>query len=909
MRVTDGRVNLIGLSQIIFIIIANAALIFSLPVYAAATEFSAAVSDFSVYGSAGGLTAVIGAETDTVLSVTISNDADEAKTAFLYCAYYQDETTIYDIKAIPVLLEKNESKTVSFEKREFKMKLFFWDKNLSPLCVQEFAGINTVYPMPSNEVLKNPYRGYVYYGTDSEGNSTIGTSTDADKFSAIVCRPLWSEIEISDGEYDWSKVDSAIATAKKYDIQVCVGFQAAYNNKASMNSPAYMAKNVIKQAAPLWLFDEEHGCAYTETYYDSSYVVDKETGKTEGRVTAKVPVWDDSVYLEEMGQFIQAFLERYNDNPYIASVDMRTYGNWGEWHVSGLDESAAIGFEAMKKHIDLWQDAKLPVIMLGGESQAVKYARDTLNCGVRLDGLVSLDDSNTHQRMYGYKNQALLIGEWIEPVYKNTAGAVREKWTGYWEDYIPVLFERSMQETGLSITSMANHSSKEFYRDFPDIVNYWANKMGYRFRAVKMEYPTCLTGGRFKLMLKNDGIVRMMNGTKEAGVKLALFDKDNRVIDVFELKDDDLTQLDAGNFMEIDEEYSFKNSEKAAKLGVGFFTDVSLQAPDIKLANQANMIDNWYVVNEMPVLPPDDLTELAVVSASGEQIEAGYGYHHTDYAFDDDSDTYWSAKVNADVYVQAEFAESVEACKISYTVPYYIDTAYRLLAKTDSGWIVLQSGIGLQSGTHIFGSDTELELSAVKLEFDKAYSGVETKESELLRNPSFEEDIYTTLGWSGYAGGTLKFETENTYDGIGCARVENRRTNGTDSKGYPLGYYRGIKQNVKEALENSGAGCYRVSIMVKPDEITDLNVPDDENMGYKQSVKYSLRLLITYSDDKASATFSTTAECSGDEWSVLEVPVAEVDTENILDAYIYVESGDRNTTDFCVDSASMTKIE
>ena len=932
---------------------------------------------------------------------------------------------------------------------------FFWDTELSPIEDISDGGMCTVYPQISDDIIINPYRGYTFYGTSTQtGDSLIGSSEIKNLFSTIVCRPLWSDIEYEEGKYDWSKVDNALALAEEYGIQVGLGFQAAYNNKGSMNGQK--AANVIKQASPLWLFDE-CGCSYTVTYYDGDNAA--------GRVTAKVPVWDDPVYIDKMGNFINAFLERYNGNPYIAYVDMRTYGNWGEWHVGALDgpedgeddDSKPIGLEAMKKHIDLWRNSKIPTVMLGGEEQAVQYARETLDCGVRLDGLLNPNDSNTHKRMIDYKDQALLVGEWIEPVYNTVNGA--KKWEGITQ-YLPVLFERTMQETGISIMSMANHSNQVFYNEYSDLVEYWANKMGYRFRAVKIEYPTALTEGNFKLTLKNDGSTRMFNGSNIAGIKLALLDKNNNIIDTVELDNDDLTMIDAGEFFSIDENYLFNNTEGAAKLAVGFFSDNNYISPDIKLANSSSTAGNWYLVSEMPVIPPEDKMNMAILSANSEEVVAGYGYHHSDYAFDGDTGSYWSAKLDKLCALEANFSELQNLQKIVYTIPENINASYRLMAENQNGWCVLEQGDSLLAGVYTYEGTEPFEALSLKLEFDpvdnellinadfenglnnwmnyassniaaetyEVYSGtgaakiynrdsayrgiayditdvllengngkynfkimiksvddekmyslkigywdtdnnrhtfghaeemcypdrwtelgisecdinlenvskvwfyiesgdgnisdfyvdsasmektnVIISEGELLYNSAFEEDVYYSFGWNGYASSKILYETENVYDGNGAAMVFGRKTEETDENGYSKGYYKGIQQDIKSVLEENGAGKYTFKIMLKTDDIIDLNDPKDETSGYKSSVKYLLRISVKYSDGKDPIGKSGSALCGNDGWTLLEVSDMDISsTENILSAIVYVESGDKNVTDFYVDAASMVKTE
>ena len=91
--------------------------IFSLNITVSAAEQSAAVAEFSAYGVLNGLKAEVSAMTDSVVSVTVSNDADGVRSANLFCAFYQGKL-FSSIEVEPIELNKNESKTVMFDKKQ-----------------------------------------------------------------------------------------------------------------------------------------------------------------------------------------------------------------------------------------------------------------------------------------------------------------------------------------------------------------------------------------------------------------------------------------------------------------------------------------------------------------------------------------------------------------------------------------------------------------------------------------------------------------------------------------------------------------------------------------------------------------------------------------------------------------------
>ena len=112
------------LLNMLLIFLAYITVIFSLNITVSAAEQSAAVAEFSACGVLNGLKAEVSAMTDSVVSITVSNDADEVRSANLFCAFYQGKS-LSSIEAEPIELNKNESKTVLFDKKQGDIRLFF----------------------------------------------------------------------------------------------------------------------------------------------------------------------------------------------------------------------------------------------------------------------------------------------------------------------------------------------------------------------------------------------------------------------------------------------------------------------------------------------------------------------------------------------------------------------------------------------------------------------------------------------------------------------------------------------------------------------------------------------------------------------------------------------------------------
>ncbi len=533
------------------------------------------------------------------------------------------------------------------------------------------------YPSESAEILRNPFKGFINYNFKTEEDA----ASPASKISSVILfRPLWSEIEVEDGVYDWSLVDQKIELAKNNGMQVALGFQPAYNNALTVTSG-----NVVRQATPLWVFDK--GCKYTTTYGWGQ--------------TALVPIWDDPIYLEEQQKFINAVMERYGNNPYIASIDLRSYGNWGEFHVAGLtgrdetDDSKEIDIDAMKTIIDLWKDCKLPLLMFVANKPAYEYAIDTYNTGIRMDGGMRVSSSD-YKRLLACEGKGPAVCEWLEPGYKGFMPG------GIWEanaQDVPVMFEQLFTIAKVTMMSMGNNQSNEFYQDYTRICDYWANRMGYWFKVSEIEYPKSLNSGVFRIKVRNDGVAPIYAGNhNSACVQLALLDQKGNVLKKTKL-DIDLSDWKPGEYVENYCEYDFGDDVNSdARLALGVFSNETLETPNIKLAMECETANGWYLLDMLPQNEDEIISANCLYTSSKLCATPGYGYHHPDHAFDNSLDTYWSLEWAKEGWLECDFGRERKISQVILSSSQLCNVKFNIEAYADGEWVTLSNRSALKSG-------------------------------------------------------------------------------------------------------------------------------------------------------------------------------------------------------------------
>lgn len=154
-----------------------------------------------------------------------------------------------------------------------------------------------------------------------QGWTTMGLNwdklDDVVNLGGVYDRPCWSQLEPEEGVYDWSRIDGLMKLAQKHRVPFSFRIMCA------------CAQNRNGYVTPKWLFDK--GAK------DDTFIIWRKGRKGEiEEFVQHVPQFDDPLFLEHHFRFLKALGERYNGNPWLAGIDLGSYGHWGEWHCHGL---------------------------------------------------------------------------------------------------------------------------------------------------------------------------------------------------------------------------------------------------------------------------------------------------------------------------------------------------------------------------------------------------------------------------------------------------------------------------------------------------------------------------------------------------------------------------------------------
>lgn len=162
-------------------------------------------------------------------------------------------------------------------------------------------------------------------------------------------RVSWSEVEPSIGTYDFSVFDQE-ADLAKYDADgrgsLGLGIRCLVENTLR-SYPSYLDAKMSS-----WLSTKKNSW---------------------------VPDWNDAYFLERHDSLVAALGRKYNADPRIGYVEIRAFGNWGEWHMTGFGDPIApmvtITPASINRLIDCYVKAfpDKQLIMLA-DSTGLKYA-------------------------------------------------------------------------------------------------------------------------------------------------------------------------------------------------------------------------------------------------------------------------------------------------------------------------------------------------------------------------------------------------------------------------------------------------------------------------------------------------------------------------------------------------------
>ncbi|WP_295096240.1 hypothetical protein [uncultured Fibrobacter sp.] len=287
----------------------------------------------------------------------------------------------------------------------------------------------------------------------------------------------WNKLNPAKGVYDWSELEELLDALSAHNM--------GYALRVFPYSPSFIRDDGTPEEnydwTPKYVY-EEGAKKITARYKDNN-------------ANAAVPVWDDSVYLHYAKEFATALAAKCDGDPRIEYIDVRSFGEWGEWHVSNLDGSHMPSVEIQKdmlKHYASVFKKSLLVLPSDGYGDVYTYAlslgvtkRDDCLIGIpgTADSLVRAYEANMPTVAENCGGYAIMLN------YTDVIPGGYLKWTPErWVDAI-----RTAHLTYYVLDQDFDDCGYRFYNDNKALADSMTKVLGYNFTVESAELLTVAT--------------------------------------------------------------------------------------------------------------------------------------------------------------------------------------------------------------------------------------------------------------------------------------------------------------------------------------------------------------------------------------------------------------------------------
>lgn len=348
------------------------------------------------------------------------------------------------------------------------------------------------------EVLRNPHKGWYWHYIDNgygrgnyrEQHDPKDHCLDFPGLNHLYLRFDWGDIEAQEGVFDWSYLDNIMEE------------WGAYGYRFSLRACTYEAspEGSLAFATPKWVFDA--GAAYTI----------QQGGAYE-------PDYGDPVFLEKLEGFMREYGRKFNGDPRIETVDIGSFGTWGEGH-TGAGSDRVYPYQVMKAHLDLHVKYFPDTFLLFNDDflnhrsrlcsnkenhQLLQEAPGYSNVGAR-DDSVCVDYYCKHCGYNTLRTPHLFDHFWkhapIDLEFEHYA-AVTAKPDNF-RDGFPFL--DALMRTHCTFAGFHGYP-RPWLEQYPYFTEYCANRLGYWYFLPGLLLPTLRAnkGNQIEMMIENRG--------------------------------------------------------------------------------------------------------------------------------------------------------------------------------------------------------------------------------------------------------------------------------------------------------------------------------------------------------------------------------------------------------------------
>ncbi|MBP5768487.1 MAG: beta-galactosidase [Fibrobacter sp.] len=364
--------------------------------------------------------------------------------------------------------------------------------------------------------LSNPHKGFT---VPTGGAWTFVPEFEYGPYGSLNNR-AWDLVSYGSGYQQWNKLNPEKGVYDWTDLEKLLNALAEHNMGYALRVLPYTPSFIKSDFPP----QEEYDWTPPFVYEMGAKKIQIDLRGTEYHAYA--PVWDDSIYIWAAKEFAKALAEKYDGDPRIEYIDIRPFGEWGEWHTSHILGSEmpadSVLIDMLDYYASLFKKTQL-VLPSNGFGDVYTHA---LNLGItkRDDGFIGIPGRpDTLLRAYNANLPTIaenIAGYKTMLAYDDLIPGGNQKWTAErWVDAI------TTAHLTYYVLDQDNDCGYYFYKDNKALADSMSKVIGYNFTVTYAELQTVTAVGTSADTAAGNVATNTLNITvKNTGVAPCFFD-------------------------------------------------------------------------------------------------------------------------------------------------------------------------------------------------------------------------------------------------------------------------------------------------------------------------------------------------------------------------------------------------
>lgn len=334
---------------------------------------------------------------------------------------------------------------------------------------------------PFDGPLSNPHKGFT---VPTGGAWTFVPEFEYGPYGSLNNR-AWDLVSYGSGYQQWNKLNPAKGVYDWTELEKLLNALAEHNMTYALRVLPYTPSFIKSDFPP----QEDYDWTPPFVYEMGAKKIQIDLRGTEYHAYA--PVWDDSIYIWAAKEFAKALAEKYDGDPRIEYIDVRTFGEWGEWHTSHMLGSVMPADPVLKDMLDYYASVfKKTQLVLpsNGFSDVYTHALD-LGITKRDDGFIGIPGRpDTLLRAYNANLPTIaenIAGYRTMLTYDDLIPGGSQKWTA--ERWVNAITTAHLT---YYVLDQDNDCGYYFYKDNKALADSMSKVIGYNFTVTRAELLT-----------------------------------------------------------------------------------------------------------------------------------------------------------------------------------------------------------------------------------------------------------------------------------------------------------------------------------------------------------------------------------------------------------------------------------